>query len=184
MELEDLNQLVKRAKAGDKDAFSLIYEEFAEKLWRFILLKVSDKRSAEEILQDVFIKIWQGLPNLKLAKLNFSAWVYKICANTVNDYYRKVYRRPEEVLLNYDILAETHENPVRDYEQLDSKEFVKKALSNLPTSFKQVLELRFLQEFSIKETAKIMSKSSTSVRVLQHRAFKKLSEIFKDYESR
>jgi RNA polymerase sigma-70 factor (ECF subfamily) len=59
---------------------------------------------------------------------------------------------------------------------------VQAALEKLPPEYKQVLELRFMQELSIVETAKALGKSSVATRVLQHRAMKKLEYIFKNHE--
>ena len=91
----DITELVIQIQAGNTDAFSKVYDLYADRIFRYIRLKVSDQQSAEDILQDVFIKVWANCGSLKIQDMKFSAWVYKIASNTVNDFYRKKYRRPE-----------------------------------------------------------------------------------------
>ncbi len=178
MEENSINNLVALVKAGDEQAFGLLYDEYADRLYRYICFKITDRQEAENLLQEVFVKAWQGCRKLEQENLNFTSWIYTIAHNTVNDYFRKVYRRPQTVPLepNLDIVAkdDTSEDTQKSFTELS----IEKALAKLPDKYKQVLELRFLQELSVEETAKILQKNSISVRVLQHRAVKQLQKIF------
>lgn len=182
MEQVDVVALVKRIKDGDQQAFGMLYDEFADRIYSFICIKVTDSVQAEDILQEVFLKAWKSRSKLALEELNFSAWLFKICIYSINDYYRKIYRKPPSLPLDISIDVEgVDDAPLRVEASIDA-EILNRALEKLPLTYRQVLELRCIQEFSIKETAEIMQKSSASVRVLQHRAMQKLEEIFKYYE--
>lgn len=179
MEASTMEKLVRASQTGDQEAFALLYDEFATKIYKFITFKISDTEQAEDLLQEVFIKAWRGCGSLDLHNLNFSAWLYTIAGNTVNDYFRKVYRRPQTVSLNEEIDIIATDDTSTQADNSINSDIVQKALSNLPTNYKQVLELRFIENFSVEETATILKKSNVTVRVLQYRALKKLEGLFK-----
>lgn len=184
MEKGSVEKLVAEVQDGSEEAFAALYDEFADRIYKFISFKTSDPQHAEDLLQEVFVKAWHGCKKLELKDLNFSAWLYTVASNTINDHFRKVYRRPQTVSLDpgFDTAAADDTSDLVN-SSLDAA-LVQKALKELPQNYKQVLELRFIQEFSIEETAKALKKNSVSVRVLQHRAMKKLERIFKNNETR
>lgn len=178
MDSNELKALVLRAQQLDQSAFGELYDLFAAKIYRFISYKLPTREMAEDVLQETFMKAWQALPKLNPEKLYFSAWLYTIARNLINDQYRAVKRRPTpDSLDNYYDLA-TDDDPAENTDEILNKEKLRKILSELPAGYKQVLELRFLQEFSVEETAKVMGKTVVAVRVMQHRAIKKLGQDF------
>jgi RNA polymerase sigma-70 factor, ECF subfamily len=177
----ELSELLTKAKQGDSDAFGQIYDLFADRIFRYIKIKVKNQQQAEDILQDVFCKAWLGLPKLAMDNLNFSAWLYRVASNTINDYYRKLYRTPVMLEISENLVAaeNLHYTNSIDFNDL---EIVKGALAQLPAQYRQVIELRFIQEFSIEETAQVLGKTKLAVRLAQHRALKKLQAVIKsDY---
>ncbi|HYF04964.1 MAG TPA: sigma-70 family RNA polymerase sigma factor [Patescibacteria group bacterium] len=170
----DLHTIVKKSQNGDTGAFGELYDLFADKLFRFILLKVKDKQHAEDILQDTFVKAWHGLPTLDAEHLNFNAWVYKVASNTVNDYFRKRYRTPETVELDDGLTLTSSDSPEQEMQLSYESAEIHHVLKLLPRHYQQVLELRFIQDFTVQETAEILGRNSLSVRVLQHRALARL----------
>jgi RNA polymerase sigma-70 factor (ECF subfamily) len=176
----ETNELVDKAKNGDSEAFGLIYDSFAQRIFKFIRLKIQNRQEAEDVLQDVFVKAYRGLGSLKIKDLNFNAWLYKIASNTINDHFRKVYRTPDILAIdeNFD-LADNKPSLQKQLEVKSDMEGLQLTLNKLPPLYKQVLELRYLQEFSLAEIAKILNKSNLSVRLLQYRALKKIHIILK-----
>lgn len=173
----DILQLVKKSQNGDSEAFGQLYDLFAQRIFRYISLKIQDNSLAQDLLQETFIKAWKGLPNLPRENLNFSAWLYKISGNCINDYFRKKYRSPDTVELQEALFIST---PDRIGQQLDIEadmQVIEIAFKKLPAQYRQVLELLFIQDFSLQETAKILQKNYISIRVLQHRALKRLKDI-------
>ena len=177
----DLINAVNKAKQGDNEAFGLIYDQFAQRIFSYVRQKVQDRQQAEDILQDVFVKAYRGLPTLSEEGLNFSAWLYKIASNTVNDHFRKSYRSPGlEPIENHQDLA----SPVsveKDLVLKDDNEKLKQALFLLPENYREVLQLRYIEDLTLAETAKILNKSNLAVRLSQHRALKKLEVILKNF---
>lgn len=181
MSTEQITDLVKKIQIGDETAFGELYEEFADRIYAFIRIKTVGTNEADDILQDVFIKAWKGCQTLNTEDLNFSAWLYKIASNTVNDFYRKKYRNPEPVSIDEAIGVKTRNDAMDDVNLHFDKKLIGEALEKLPTHYKQIIELRFFQDFNINETAKILNKNSVTVRVWQHRAIKQLEQIFNQF---
>jgi len=177
MDRTEVLALVTLAKERDEKAFSQIYDLFAESLYRFISYKIPNREQAEDVLQDTFLKAWRALPKLSLDNLNFNAWLYRIARNAINDYYRTLKRRPTPDNLEnyYDLSSDS--NIEKEVSSNIDIEKLKIAIKNLPNSYQQILDLRFLQEFSIEETAKAMGRTEIAIRVAQHRAIKKLNSI-------
>jgi len=175
----EVNDLVAKAKMGDSEAFGQLYDNFAQRIFRYIRLKVQNREEAEDILQEVFVKAYRGLDSLDLGNLNFSAWLYKIASNTINDYFRKKYRTPEisPIDENFDVAGGI--SLQKEIEVKSDVEIVRAEFTNLPVLYRQVLELRFVQDFSLDEVAKVLKKSNLAVRLLQYRALKKIQVILK-----
>lgn len=178
--MEPLAQLVLKAQQGDSEAFGLIYDAFAQKLYRYVTTKIGgNKEAAEDILQDTFIKAWNGLPKFQATDSNISAWLYRIATNTVNDYFRKKYRRPDTVELE-----EFHEIGVADsvpgrLSDAQDMELIRRALLDIPDQYRTILQLRFIEDLTLEETAKVLGKTNVGTRVLQYRALKKLQAVMR-----
>lgn len=178
----DIQEAILRSKQGDREAFGEVFDYFADRLYRFIKYKTNNRFAAEDILQEVFLKAWLGLPRLPEDNLNFSAWLYKIASNTANDYFREQYRTPNTLDLDsvIEILDDEHstQGQLSDSMDIDGEmKMVNKAFEHLPSQYRQILELRFIQDLTLDETAEIVGKTNLAVRILQHRALKKLREI-------
>ena len=171
-------ELVKQSKSGDKQAFGRLYDEFADRIFRYIKAKINSTQQAEDILQEVFLKAWANINQFELREdANFSAWLYRIATNAIYDYFRRIYRKPEALELNEQIDKPSAQNLQKEIADKLETEVVYKALEQLPGNYRAILELRFVQGFSVEETAKILGKSNTASRILQFRALKAIRKI-------
>jgi RNA polymerase sigma-70 factor, ECF subfamily len=179
MDTPEIHQLVIKAKQRDHAAFAELYDIFGTRVSRFICGKVPGREQREDILQDTFIKVWRYLPNFDETQLYFGAWVYRISRNLINDHYRHTYRHP--VAGNIDdypnLTLTTHLDLQAKMDVSLATDRVNSLLPFLSENYKRVIDLRFRQGLSIKETAEKIGRSSLSVRVSQHRAIKKLSVL-------
>lgn len=180
MENNDLSELIAQAQEGRTEAFGRIFDHFSQPIFRFIRAKVQGKEQAEDLLQETFIKAWRGLPTYRPQGGSFSGWLYRIALNTVTDHYRKAARSVQtvEIMENVDVPATENQEQLLD-SSLDA-ELLRGFLEKLPEKYRLVLELRFISDLSIKETAEILKKSELAIRVLQHRALKKLRQSAKN----
>ncbi len=180
MDKDQISKLVESVKTGDQAAFAALYDEFSQRLYAFIRIKVNPDTEAEDILQEVFLRAWSGIKNLDTSNLNLSAWLYKVTGNTINDYFRKKYRQPSAVSIDEAKELANQDSPSDDASNGFARDAIKQALADLPAHYKEVIELRFFQDFSIADTARIMGKNNVTVRVWQHRALTHLKELFKN----
>jgi RNA polymerase sigma-70 factor (ECF subfamily) len=113
-----------------------------------------------------------------LEELNFSAWLFRVASNTINDHFRKIYREPNISELDEKAInVPSSDSPQKNLIRKDDKTQLQSAFSKLPENYREILELRFIQEFNLKETCEILGRNSVSVRVLQYRALSKLKNI-------
>src|ERR1700722_1235517 len=84
---QTLRNLVEKVQAGQSEAFGQIYNLYFEKVYRFIFYRVSHKELAEDLAEEVFLKIQKKINGVKEAQA-FEGWMYQIARNTVIDYYR------------------------------------------------------------------------------------------------
>lgn len=174
----DPKELVEAAKKGDKDAFGEIYRLFISRIYRFIYYLVYDESLAEDITQDTFIKAWKSLPRFSLEKGTMQAYLFTIARNLVIDNQRK----KRNISLTEAVASdfETGENLEKSYLKEEERGLVREALSSLDASEKQIVILRYFEEFSYAEIAGVVGKNEGAIRVGVHRALAKL----KDYLER
>lgn len=171
---EDVAELAKRAKAGDKDAFGKIYNLFLEKIYRFIYYLVNDEDTAYDIAQDTFVRAYRALPRYERKRGSFSTFLYTIARNLVIDKQRK------RVSLSLDLNFVGEVKYEGDFEEsIDSAERSKKVhevLDSLDTFDKELVVLRYFEDMSFKGIAKIVGKEEGAVRVRVFRILKNLKE--------
>jgi RNA polymerase sigma-70 factor, ECF subfamily len=173
----EINELVGLAKSGNAAAFEELYSHFAKRIFCFIRIKIQNRQDAEDVLQEVFIKSYKGLGSLRPGKLNFSAWLFKITSNTINDYFRRKYRNPEIVAIDEDFDLPDNKSLYNEIEAKSDLETAQENLKKLTVPHRKVIELRFFQQLSVNEVAKTLNKSNLAIRMLQYRAKKALKYI-------
>lgn len=177
-ELSD-NEVVE-CTLSEPELFGVLIDRYEPKLSRYIrrITNVSAD-DVEDLLQDIFIKAYQNLKGFD-TKLSFSSWIYRIAHNTVISGHRKRESRPQTMFS--DISADRIELFVSNLktdsavlEQQD-KAFLEKILSTLPIKYKEVLVLRYFEEYSYEEISDILKKPPGTVATLLNRAKKKLKQ--------
>lgn len=169
----EIEELVLRSQSGDSEAFASIYDRFVDQIYRYIYFRVP-REDAEDITEQVFLKSWEKIRQYKAGKKGFSAWIFRIAHNLVVDTYRfKKDRETVELSPNVPEYRREH-NPIKMTESSLHSDKLRKALSRLKGSYKQVIILKFINELSNPEIAKVLKKSEGGVRILQFRALKAL----------
>lgn len=172
------HELIREILSGDQQAIQQLHDRYVERIFQYIYIQTNSYHDTEELLQDVFFKAASQLDRFE-GKASFKTWIFKIARNTVIDYYRKQNKERQSMAIEQGFLEElggkdesAEEIAVRHIHMNEVLEIIDK----LPTHYSNVLHLRFIEDFSIKETADIMGKSVLSVKSIQRRARMALSE--------
>lgn len=174
--LDGEEQLIKNAIDGEASAFGLLYDRYQPKIYRFIYLKVSHREEAEDLTHQVFLSAWEKIENFQFKENSsyFSGWLYQIARNKIIDHYRT--RKNNSDISKIQIIDEKN-RPENAFEKNLNIKKVKHAISLLNANEQDVIIMRFVEELSPKEISKALDKSEVSVRIIQHRAIKKLKNI-------
>lgn len=166
------------ARAGDERAFASLYDEYAPRLLRFLLLRVREPADAEDLLQKVFLKVIEALPAFEDRGLPFGAWLFRIARNSAIDFERG--RRAAGIAATLDAVADrASEQPGPDEiaERSLAAARVREALALLTEEQRDVVVYRFLGGLTPAEIGALMGKREGTVRALQFRALQTLRRL-------
>jgi RNA polymerase sigma-70 factor (ECF subfamily) len=178
---ETQRNLLKRAKAGDSEAFAQLYDDCIERIYRYVYFRVTDEQTAEDLTSQVFFKAWENLDRCKSTGAPFIAWLYTIARNAVIDYYRT--RKTTVALEEASSLASEEPAPDEEVELHFETESLKLALRELTDDQQQVVILKFISGMSTDEIAEHLGKRAGAVRALQMRALQALAGIMEEERS-
>jgi len=164
--------------ANPKKRFSKIYDQYVEKIYRFVFLKVNSQETAEDLTSKVFLKGWEAFKksgNKGENKIdNPQAFLYQIARNSVIDYYREKGRTQIVSAEFTSQIADPRTNIEETAKTNSDFEIVKQAMQNLKGDYQEVIVWHYLDDLSISEIAKVLNKQEGAVRVMLHRALKSL----------
>lgn len=161
------------------DSISEIYDEYVSNVYNIALHYVRNVPDAEEITQDVFLKINASKDSFK-EDSKLSTWIHRIAVNTALDYLRKQNATKRRFILSMEnavLPAHTdHRHPGLALEDKESLETIMEIINELPNNQKTAVILHKIEGMSQQETAAIMKRSEKSVESLIGRARKKIKE--------
>jgi len=143
--------VLRKAQRGDERAFSLILRAYEVPVFNYVLRLVGGDRSlAEDLTQEVFLRVYQGLPNFSL-RSKFTTWLFQVTKNRVLDELRASERRPRSVMSIED--ARPLEVVDAPYERLEAIDSLWRSVQNLNVDLKMALLLRDVVGMSYTEIA-------------------------------
>ena len=179
--VEDDVQLIDKVLSGDDEAFTALVRKYQKSVHALAWRKISDFHAAEEITQDVFLRVYKNLPKLKDPN-QFSGWLYVTTARLCNTWLRKnksLMESLEEVPMAevekafYEQYVSTqHAEEARSHHQ----DIVKKLLEKLPESERTVMTLYYLGEMTAKEISKFLGVSVNTITSRLQRARERLKQ--------
>ena len=173
-----VEEAVGRAQKGDAAAFAVLYEDYYDRIFRYVSFKTGNSLEAEDITAEVFVKMLESISSFKWQGYQFSSWLFRIAHNLIVDHFRKRGRR-HIVALDDAPAAATEYDPDLD-RKLDvdmSMVPVQEAMKDLTDLQREVISLRFAAGLSVAETARAVGKKDNAVKALQHAGIKKLRGI-------
>ncbi len=180
--MENDSLLVSCVVKGDTDSFAVLVSRYRDRLFNFIYKMTLSREDTEDILQEVFIRVYNNLYKYD-GKRCFSTWIFSIALNVFKSEYAK---KKKAHSVNYrEILEELPGSPAEDpeaaYETKERSLEILKILDNLNFDQKALLVLKHIQGFSYREVAEILKISPENARIKVMRArqtlFKKFNEL-------
>lgn len=169
-----------RIRAGQKDAFGELYDIYSRQIYRYIYFKVPTKEKAEDLTSEVFLKCWEYINKHEIK--NFQAFIYQVSRNQIADFYKKskdLLLDERETIIEDHSFSEHIEN-ISDWQVLEKN---LRKLGKINSRWQEVLILKYVEDMTTSEMAKVMNESKANIRVLLHRAMEKLKEIVNSSEN-
>jgi RNA polymerase sigma-70 factor (ECF subfamily) len=164
-------ELLRRAQKGDEHAFAELVRAYETPLYNYILRLTGDRALAEDLLQEVFLRVYQGLPRFSL-RCKFTTWLFQVTKNRVLDELRARERRPSGTIALDDAPhLEVLDQPVERLETIDA---LWRAVGALNVDLKMALLLRDVVGLSYNEIADALE---TTLATVKWRIFKAREEV-------
>jgi RNA polymerase sigma-70 factor, ECF subfamily len=171
----DDEPIILKAKSGDTEAFGILYERYAETIFRYIYSHLDSQQDAEDLTEEIFYRAWKALPNYDDRGLPFSAFLFRSARNSLIDFYRQ--HKVTTSLEDLEWRSNNENGPEDEVASRLERDDLKQTLMQLREDYRAVLVFRFLSGLSPEETAEVMQRSVGAVRVLQHRALSALKTL-------
>ncbi len=149
-----------------------LYDEYFDRIARYIYVRIGDKNEAENLAGEVFLKALESLKSYEERGIPMQAWLFRIAHNQVVDHLRKATKIKTVPIDTVQI--ESREDPVATVEKNIEMERVNEAMQKLTPEQREVVQLRFFGGLSSKEVGAILSKGDGAVREMQRTAIEKL----------
>jgi len=173
--------LVERAQAGEAEAFGLIYDRYMDTVFRFVYFRVGNRQLAEDLTSDTFLRALKRIGSFTWQGRDLGAWLVTIARNLVADHFKSGRYRLE--VTTGDVLDADREDrgPEGSPESAVVDHITNVALltavKQLNPEQQECIVLRFLQGFSVAETAQTMGKNEGAIKALQYRAVRALARL-------
>ena len=173
--------LVERAQAGESAAFGLIYDRYVDTVFRFVYFRVGNRQLAEDLTSDTFLRALKRIGSFTWQGRDLGAWLVTIARNLVADHFKSGRYRLE--VTTGDVLDADREDrgpegsPEAAVVDHITNVALLTAVKQLNPEQQECIVLRFLQGFSVAETAQTMGKNEGAIKALQYRAVRALARL-------
>jgi RNA polymerase sigma-70 factor (ECF subfamily) len=180
----DDKELVDSYLYGQDQVLPYLINRHLKSVYRFVFGLVQDESVAEDLTQDVFIKVWRKLKSFN-SKYSFKTWLFTIARNTTTDYLRK---RKEFVFSDFDDKDDS--NVILDtladdalladevFAQAQDLDKLSKVLGEMPSLYKEVLILKYSNDLTLEEISTILKRPIETVKSQHRRGLLHLKELF------
>ena len=174
----ELILLIDRIAKGDREAFSEVYNATSAKLYGIILRILKNKERADDVLQEVYIKLWQQAAKYNSQKATPMTWLCTIARNTAIDQIRRV--EPVVVQTDYtDLVSESQASPQHNAQITEALHNLNKCLEQLGNAQRNVIEQAYLEGYTRSELARLNEKPVGTIKSWLRRSLIQLRDCLK-----
>lgn len=174
-----LTRLALNMQKGDKKAAEKLYSELVGKTFGFCVSRVRHRHQAEDLTQEIFLKVVDGIQTFDPKQGFFSVWFWQLARNTLTDHYRRAkdlsFSDVSETRIEMAIIQDPETRAEESLEFRRLQEFLK----SLPEEDQELFRLHYLADLSYREISKILNKSEGSLRVSVSRLKEKIRKHLK-----
>ncbi len=161
-----------------RDDFAKAYEDFGDAIFRYCLYQTSNREKALDLTADTFTKTWEYLSKGETKEVeNLRAFLYKVANNLIIDDRRKKKSLSLDTMTESGFDVQSGQDEAEQYESAYDGKIALEAVKNLDEKYRDVLMLRYVDDMTVGEIAKIVGESENNVSVRIHRGLEKLKEI-------
>ena len=186
MEIDDYivasdTELVELASGGDQQAFEYLFTRYREALMRLFEQRLGDKDTAADLLQETFIKVYLHIGDYSRS-YTFGQWIYTIARTTLVDHLR---RRTNDLSIDDRFRAPqaTTPSPEESVIMNQSRSHFYSAVEELSEEYRQIIEMRFLEEYSYEEIAEKLGRPINTIKTQIRRAKAAVCKLLLEKES-
>jgi RNA polymerase sigma-70 factor (ECF subfamily) len=159
--------------SNSQKKFGKIYDQYIEKIYRFIFLKVSSAEIAEDLTSETFLRGWRAFKADQDSIENHQAFLYRIARNLIVDFYRDK-GKTQVISTEYVQIEDPQADLEKKAKTGSDMIMVQRALAGLKEDYQNVIIWRYLDGLPIRKVAKLLGKSEENTRTTLHRALKLL----------
>ena len=169
--------LVLAAQRGDSAAFHELYDTYLERIWTLVVYSIGNSLHAQDVLQTVFLKVFQGLRGFRFQSSLFT-WIYRIAHNECLNYHRRrsAPHVPLETILGSKDEIDTEQIWNNHQSHLEHEVILQQAVMQLPFKMREVVILKYVEGLSYKEMSKVLGCAAGTVASRLNRALAELEE--------
>lgn len=164
--------------SNPKKKFSKIYDQYIDKIYRFIFLKVSSEEIAQDLTSETFLRGWKTFESDPRSIKNQQAFLYRIARNLIVDFYRNR-DKTRIISTEYAQIEDPQPNPEEKAKSRADMVAIHRVLATLKEDYQNVIIWHYLDDLPIQSVAELLSKSPATTRVTLHRALKALKNKLK-----
>jgi len=184
---EPESELIARARSGDREAFAALYNQHRDAVYVSIVRRVRNRDLAEDLTQEVFVRALGRMETFTWQGKGLGAWLQTIARNLIVDHYRSSRVRLEvssgDFFESSELSRNAEDIALEDLRAVEARKVVDHALPLLTPYQRTCIRLRFLEELSVPETARVMGRQPGAVKTLQYRAIRSLMRIVQPAEA-
>lgn len=164
--------------------FTALYQKYKNPIYSYLYYLCGDSSTAEEMCQDVFLKVYLNITKFE-GRSSFKTWIYRIARNTYLDYLKSKSTRmlSKAEMLSAD-MVDIHPSPEEVTVNLELRETILKAISQLPDKYRTLLVLRDVQSLSYNEISQVTGLDLNNVKVGIYRARQHFRKIYEGLEGK
>jgi len=184
-ETEDFST-IRKVLEGNVNAFEILVDKYSKRVYGYIFKSVRDKYVAEELTQEIFLKIYRSLNRFDMDK-SFSVWLFTIAKNTMLDYFKQSPRQYTSGLneeVDFNKISDDSQNPLYIVEKNEKRQEIDRIIDTLPDKYRELIVLKYFEELNYSEISRRLDISINKVKWRLYEARKQLVRALRNSDGK